>query len=174
MSSIKGDIYTALKDHLKNEITGLNWIDKYKGQLEYIEVGSEFVTFPAVFISFATSQWQTSGGGVQKSQTVISIITAYENYADSFDGSENEDEALLFWEFNEAVHKALQGFKGDCFTALERIGDQEDEDHTNVIATRFTYATEITDDSGARLNKYVIRPEIQDINVDHNADLATE
>src|SRR6185437_2811549 len=84
----------------------------------------------------------------------------FENYADSFNGSMNQDKALQFFDFNEAVHQSLQGFDGDLFTALDRVSDEDDEDQDMIIGTVFEYTTLITDTSADEHRKYTVVTDI--------------
>jgi len=81
--------------------------DKYRGQLDTPGI----FTFPrpAIFMSFGRFEWESGINGTQRGTGVIKFRIAVENYADSFEGSFNQDLALEFFEFNEKVHEALQG-----------------------------------------------------------------
>lgn len=150
--SIKGDIYKAIADQLKEQIPEIIWIDKDRNQFEHAD--QEFLPLPAVLISFPRAEFETKGAGLQTSTAIIAIRTGFENYAQSFEGSTDQDQALEFWEFNRKVYNALQGFSGDNFSGMVRISEDEDPEQNNVIPTRMEFVTTIQDYSNSRREKY--------------------
>lgn len=163
--SVKGTVFTAIGQHLMQKLqfapeTGLpslQWFDKDFGQAKLIQDGVIALPMPAVLFSFKTPDWGNTLSPVQHGETMIRVRVLFENYADSFQTAEgasiNQDKALQFFEFNERVHMALQGFEGNGFTALNRASDDEDDDHNNVIVTDVYYSTLISDDSADRSNQ---------------------
>lgn len=151
--SVKGSIYKQIAEHLMANITNLQMVDKDKGQLENM---SQFVLpLPAVLVSFGRFEYDNIGGGFKKGQGTIRFKVAYENYADSYTGSINQDLALQFFDFNEAVQNALEGFSSDLFSPLQLIADEDDQDHKNVIVTLFEYETTIVNKSGIADKNYI-------------------
>lgn len=151
--SVKGTIYKQIANYLTENITNLKIVDKDRGQLENI---SQFVLpLPAVLISFGRFEYEDIGGGLKKGQGTLRFKVAYENYADSYTGSINQDLALQFFDFNEAVQNALEGFSSDLFSPLQLIADEDDQDHKNVIVTLFEYETTIINKSGIADKNYI-------------------
>jgi len=79
---------------LKEQIETIEFVDKYRGQLDTPGI----FTFPrpAVFISFGRFEWQSMVNGSQKGEGLIKFRIVVENYADSYEGSVNQDLALDF------------------------------------------------------------------------------
>lgn len=151
--STKGTIFKTIADHLMQNVNGLKMVDKDKGQLDN---NSEFVIpLPAVFLSFGRFDYEDIGGGMKQGEGTIRFRVAYENYADSHTGSINQDQALAFFDFNEAVQEALEGFSGQDFSALTLVADEDDEDHKNIIITIMEYETTINNRSGKRTKNYI-------------------
>ena len=125
-------------------IPKLAWVDKNRGQIKYLskELG---IPFPAVLISFPEVDYEMLGAGVRKGACVVRITSLFENFADSFVGSFDQETALKYFEFNDLVFEALEEFSGACFTKLIRIKETEDEDHDFLIITHTDYATELTE-----------------------------
>lgn len=148
--SVKKDIYLAITSYLMETLNGengvrrLEWVDKDFGQLDKLDQVDAFPR-PAILMSFGTVDWELSGGSQQQGDAVLEFKVIFDNFADSFDGSDNQQLALEFFDFNEAVFEALQGLYGDGFTSLTRIQDEEDTDHDNFIVTPLRFATVITD-----------------------------
>lgn len=152
--SVKGKIYKAISEHLMAKVEGLTVVDKDRGQLENI---SEFaMPFPAILMSFDRFEYEPVGGGLKKGTGIIRFRVAYENYADSYTGSVNQDLALQFFDFNEAVQTALEGFSSDLFSPLTLVADEDDQDHKNIIVTVFEYETTIINTSGCDDTNYVL------------------
>lgn len=159
-NSLKGKIYLALAKRLRDKLSydesevtksipSLRWIDKQAGQFRRPEMALP-VPSPAILISFPGTSWKTTGKGHQQGDMRIRIEIGYQNYADAFDGSPNIEEAIKFFEFNEAVHQALQGWSTSMMTSLDRVMDEEDDDHGALIVTAFEYSTSIQDKSGSK------------------------
>lgn len=156
---VKKQIFLALQDHLVASIPSLQWIDKNMGQIATMDQQLP-IPMPGILIGFGSTQWLTISAGLKQGQAIISIITLYENYADSFTGSVNQDIALSYFDFTELVTTALEGFSGPNFTPLILIADQEDEDHANFIVTVLQFSTVITNTSSVNKNTTTVEPEL--------------
>lgn len=158
--SIKKHTQKEIGTYLKNQIESLQFFDKYRGQLDTPGI----FTFPrpAVFMSFGRFEWESGVNGTQRGTGVIKFRIAFENYAESYTGSVNQETALEFFEFNEKVHEALQGLSGTYFEALKRVSDEDDEDHGNIIVTIMEYQTVLIDNSALVTKNYVlVDPELK-------------
>jgi len=156
MMSIKGNVFRALSNHLKEKLTfdqslpgalpSVQWIDKYNSQV-LSNIPDPKILYPAVFISFTTFKWTPATYKVQKGTGIIRIHTVFENIADSHLGAPDQEKALQFLEFNEAVFKVLEGISGIGFTALSRVSEREDINHDRLIVTVTDYQTQLLDES---------------------------
>lgn len=167
--SVKGIIFRQLAAYLMETLQfdqviteanpmplpNLAWVDKQMGQFIHPELFNS-IPLPGVLISFRKTQWENIGRQVQKGNAIITFWVYFENYADSFEGSMNQDKAIQFFDFNEAVHVALQGLFGESFTDLVRLSDEDDEDHDMIIGTIFEYGTTINDTSSDGQRKSVM------------------
>jgi hypothetical protein len=152
--SVKKHTQKEIGAFLKENIETLAFVDKYRGQLDTPGI----FTFPrpAVFISFGRFEWESMVNGSQRGEGLIKFRIVVENYADSYEGSVNQDLALDFFEFNEKVHEALQGLSGTYFSNLKRKTDEDDEDHGNLIVTVMEYQTTLIDNSANETKNYVL------------------
>lgn len=168
--SIKGNVYRLLSNHLKSKLTfdqsvpgalpSIKWIDKYNSQI--LNLAKELpIPYPAIFLQFVTFNWTTASNKVQKGSGIIRVYVAFENYADSYLGSVNQDKALAFFEFNQEVYKALEGTSGPGFTGLSRVTDTEDVDHDMLILSVTDYSTQLLDDSADETkNHQLVDPDV--------------
>jgi hypothetical protein len=168
--SIKGNIFRLLSNQLKTKLTfdqslpgalpSVKWIDKYNSQILKTSPDPA-IQYPAIFIQFSTFKWTTANNKVQKGAGIIRLHVAFENHEDSQMGAVNQDKALQFLEFNEAVFNTMEGFSGKGFTALSRITDKEDIDHSSIIVTMMDYQTQLLDDSADEAkNQQLADPEL--------------
>jgi hypothetical protein len=151
--SIKGIVYKEITDHLEVQVPELIYIDKDRGQVEKENV--LLIPKPAVLIGFMRFEWSDIGNGIKQGKGTIRVRVACENYAESYSGSIDQDKALEFFDLNEKVDAALEGFTGTKFSKLIKTADEDDLDHTNVIVTVYEYETTITDDTNANCSKMV-------------------
>ncbi|HUH35131.1 MAG TPA: hypothetical protein VL022_04795 [Moheibacter sp.] len=151
--SIKAKIFKQISEHLNQEVPELVLIDKERGQYE--KENELLIPKPAVLIAFLRFEWQDVGNGVKEGKGSIQIRTGIENYAESYTGSIDQEDAIAFFELNEKIDKTLEGLSGANFTALEKIADEDDLEHSNIIVTVFEYATTIIDDSQSDASKMV-------------------
>lgn len=164
MSSAKTKLYRLIGDHLMDTLGGtgvievleyegtdqeetievpkLQWYDKNRGQIKFLtkELG---IPMPAVLISFPDINYESLGSGLQKGATTIRITTLFESFADSHHGSFDQDIALKYFYFNDLIVETLGNFEGSFFTKLQRITEQEDEEHDYLIITNIDFTTEI-------------------------------
>lgn len=165
--SVKKSIYTQLDGYLKTQMTftgpnalpSLKWVDRDTGQLQYLD--QDIVPTPAILIKFGRVDYKTTGNNTQQGLGTIRFTLIVENYADSFEGSVNQNKAIEYWELLEAMHKALQGTSGTAFTPLDRVAEPEEEVMGNLIVCYAEYATIITDNSADGSSNIVLTdPEL--------------
>ena len=157
--SVKGHTHKELETYLKQQIPALKWFDKDKGQFE--NISNHVMPFPAILFSYGNTPYTTMGNKVQKGAVTLRFRIGYENYADSFIGSINQEKALDFFEFNEAVYKALQGLSTTYLRNLERSTDEDDTDHKNVIVTIMEFTGTLIDDSAEEGKNFtLVEPEL--------------
>jgi len=74
-----------------------------------------------------------------------------------------------FFDFNEAIYKALQGLSTTHIRNLERTADEDDQDHKNVIVTLMEFTGTLIDDSAEETKKFqLVEP---DLNVEYKKPL---
>lgn len=161
--SVKGLTFKEIGTYLKQAVPELKWFDKDKGQFE--NISNHVMPLPAVLMSFGRTPYQTQSGLIQKGTLTLRFRIGYENYADSFTGSINQDKALEFFDFNEAIYVALSGLSTTYMKNLERTADEDDQDHKNVIVTIMEFTGTLIDDAADECKNFVLtEPEL---NVEH-------
>jgi hypothetical protein len=160
--SVKGHTFKEISSYLIQELQfhdgrlpSLQWVDRDKGQFEQMDRELP-IPFPAILLSFGRAEYETVGKSTQEGSGILRIRVGYESYAESFDGSIDQEQALKFWEFMEEVHKKLQGLSGTYFSSLERIAEEEDLDHDMIIVNIMEYRCKIFDSSADKTKRYVL------------------
>lgn len=166
--SVKKEIFKILGDHLMatvkdlpDGLPDLRWFDKQMGQFTSPEL-SFAVPLPAVLFEYGPITWTEASKGIQKGDGSIKVTIYFENYANSFTGSLNQDLALQFWEFTEQVHLACQGFSiPDKMGKMVRFGDAEDTEQDMIITSSNEYAVTIYDVAAYEARNFVdVDPEV--------------
>jgi hypothetical protein len=158
--SVKGHTHKELEAYLKKEIPTLKWFDKDRGQFN--DLTNNLMPFPAILFSYGNTPYETLSNKVQKGSVTLRFKIGYENYADSFIGSINQEKALEFFDLNESVYIALQGLSTTYLRNLERSADEDDDDHKNVIVTILEFTGTLIDDSAEEGKNFtLVEPELQ-------------
>lgn len=166
--SVKKEIFKNIGTYLMakvKEVEGLpdlKWFDKQMGQFDVPEL-SYALPLPSVLMEFGEFAWETNVANAQSGQGRIRFYIYFENYSNSFTGATDQELALRFFEFTEAVHKALQGYSiPGLMTALERINDNEDIAQDMVITSIVDYSCTINDASTNRTQKFIdVDPDVE-------------
>lgn len=117
------ELYKELADIITTNINEVKWVDVWKNQVSFLDSELPFPA-PAVFLAFQSDNMSDLS---QKQQDITMLVTAYiyyETFAESFEGSYNQDSALGFGEILTNVHKNLHGTSGTNFSSMKRIGFQ--------------------------------------------------
>jgi hypothetical protein len=153
MSNLKKELFIALSDHLEAkliatvDLPAAQWIDKDLGQFELMEEGVTNIPLPAVLISFPDTDYETMVGGDQTGTGAIRLRIGFENYYDANAGNPDRIKALQFFEFNEAVHKAIMSFTMQKINGVKRVAEAEDLNHKSVIITEVIYEYTLFDEN---------------------------
>lgn len=107
-----GDIFIAIMERIAEAMPQLSLIDEDYGQLEGREDMDTYpVTFPAVFVGYADSDWKDLGFGVQKSQSMIVVRLAIDCYDDTHYTSGTYEKVRLRQDMATELYRTLQEFQ---------------------------------------------------------------
>lgn len=118
-------LFTAIADHLQNQLPAIKWIDDDYGQIDSYQLRPS-VVFPCVLISINYPDTQDTGHAADQEQIIRAQITlrlATERIAPSNNQAPPEvrSQALAHYDLQHQVYQALQGFdNGNTFTPLTR------------------------------------------------------
>jgi hypothetical protein len=172
--SIKKDLYTQIGAYLMAALQtydavaapagilpaglalpGLKWFDKQMGQFTNPELAYS-MPLPCILMEYQQFNWYTVGKNEQRGNGTIKFYIYFENYADAFTGSVNQQLALNFFDFTEYVNLALQGFHLPNMSALDRVTDNEDSAEDMIITSMAEYGTIITDTTTDESRNFVL------------------
>ena len=162
--SVKKDIFqqigTYLLATLKDFDPALNlpdlaWFDKQYDQFANPEYAFA-IPLPCILMEYQQFDWQTVGKNQQRGNGKIRFYIYFENYADSFTGTINQDLSLRYFDFAEQVNLALQGFTLPNMTALLRVTDNKDLSGDMIVTGVVDYGTIITDATTDEYRNYVL------------------
>ncbi len=138
------------------DLPGIAWFDKQMGQFTNSEQFYS-IPLPGTLMEYGPFTWSTVGKNQQRGNGIIRFYHYFENYADSFTGSVNEQMALRFFEWTDQIHLLLQGYAiAGKMQALDRVGDNEDNAQDMIITSVVEYNTVIIDNSTDRTRKNVL------------------
>jgi len=93
--SVKGLTHKEIETYLMQTVPTLKGFDKDKGQFE--NHSNHVLPLPYILMSFGRTSYETQGNQAQKGNLSLRFRIGYENYADSFNGSINQEKALEFF-----------------------------------------------------------------------------
>ncbi|MBB6131345.1 hypothetical protein [Mucilaginibacter lappiensis] len=172
--SIKKDLFkqigaylmATLKDlPLELNLPDLQHFDKQMGQFTNPEL-SYAIPLPCVLMEYGQFNWKTVGKNQQRGDGYIRFYLYFENYADSFTGSVNQELALQFFEYSEQLNMALNGFSLPGMKSLERVSDNEDTAQDMIITSMVDFGTVIDDIASDYTRNFVMAdPDVTVIRV---------
>ncbi len=120
------EIFQDISDRLTAEVTAIRWIDFDLGQFE---MDPPPVSWPCVLIGFGDAAWSTFSQNIQEGQVNINIRVGFRLFERTHSKTNQtfRDEALEHLDTVSAVHRALQGFSGECFAPLNRISQSNEK-----------------------------------------------
>ena len=102
---------------------------------------------PYALIEFSSIVWENETRGGQSGDAVIAITVAGSQIGDFNAGSLSQTPALESLFLLERVHRALQGWSGNGWSAFSRTSTEVDHRRTSVVAHTMVYNTRIVDTS---------------------------
>ena len=135
-------IYKEIIAQLKTAVTDLRYISADDGQLDQPdEVGNYPILLPAALVEIDGIDWTSTEWTEQSGEGQLIVTYAWRNPA-RFD-SNSTDTALLNattrWAIATAIAKALHGFSGTNFGALERLRTEREKLPGAVNLIRITF-----------------------------------
>lgn len=143
------DEYAELRDRLET-LPEFEHIDLWHDQVNYLSEEHPFPT-PAVFLEFNTLQVDDAGELMQTTVLQVDFHIFYETLADTYEGADIQDEALMYLDLLLLVGLMFHGRSGTCFHQMRRTGTMREESGGAGNLYRISFETNITEFSGLNL-----------------------
>lgn len=144
--------YLKIAQRLMARAPEVKYIDWDVDQLDNPEAGYYPPAFPCVLISIVEGDPQSIGENLQEIDLVLAFRIAFivpENM-NSLSPLQIIETGLERFKITKKVHKALQGFIGDNFNALDRNAISQENHPGGVLAFIYHYQTLLADNSAIR------------------------
>lgn len=132
------ELYKELAEKIKNSITGIEWVDLWHNQVGFLETEHPFPT-PAIFMGFRSNNMQDLSQRVQKVNIQIDFYLYFETFADTFEGSYNQDTALNFLKAIGELNTLFHASVGNNYSSMKRTGFNPEETGNAGNLYRITY-----------------------------------
>lgn len=134
MANPKRDLYLAIRQQILNEVKEIKHVLFYNNQFDRDNEEEAFL-YPNCFIEFNQMLWTSTTQGQQRGDIDVKVYLGFERY---------ETESLTIFDTIQNVFVALQGFAtGVLFSPLNRIEEEQDVNHDNVIVWTITFKTSL-------------------------------
>ena len=153
------DFYTTLKAQIET-VTEVKTVRLYNNQIAKQSEESAWA-YPAVFIEFTDIDWETTQAANQQGTLNIRLYQAFESY---------QDEDTDLFTILEKIFKAVHGFQGASFSALQRTSDTQDTDHDQIIIWKTDFITDLVD-CGATVQKDLVSATVTSIDILKDLDI---
>lgn len=114
------DLYTELSEKITTHLPNVEWVDLWHNQINFLEEEHPFPT-PAVFLNFRTLDIQDTGLKVQQVRLQVDCFLFYETFADTYQGSSNQESALEFLQLLNDLYALLHGTSGENYSEMRRL-----------------------------------------------------
>ena len=136
MANPKKDIFLSIRKQVLDQVKEINHMLLFNNQFDR-DNEEEAFSYPNCFFEYVQLIWNGNIKQTQTGETQIKLHLGFERY---------ETESLTIFDTIQKVYLALQGFSDtNLFTGLQRIEEEQDTDHDQVIVWTITFSTQITD-----------------------------
>lgn len=143
------DLYVEISEKLTSNISEILWVDLWHNQVNFLTSEHSFRT-PAVFLRFRTLGTEDLGDKQQKVNLQIDFYLYYETFLDTFQGAYNQSGALEFLKTMEKIHGVFHGTAGDNYSAMRRVGYNDEETGGSGNLYKITFTCLSIDTSAAK------------------------
>ncbi len=132
-------LYLALVNRLKAEVPELITIDLFNNQLANI-LEKQVIFFPCVLIEFEQINFTNRTENIQEADIRLRFHLAQNIIGlDTYEGSENLNDALAIFDLKDKVNQALMTFVEPNTSDFRRVGERNDAQYTNIHVIELLY-----------------------------------
>lgn len=150
----KKDLFLAIQARIKTVVPQIKTVALQGGQLISRKTKRQPIFFPCVLVKFSDIPYTDLAEGIQEGEVTLNIQVASEMIGLDVDSySANQAEALAFFDLQEEVHIALQGFAPTNCSPFLRSVDRQDDNFEKLYIFETSYKTLMKDASTAFSNQ---------------------
>jgi len=114
------ELYKELCQKVIAAIPEIEWQDLWHNQVTFLEDEHPFPT-PALFYGIRILNAEDGGEKLQDLDVQIDMYHFFETFADTYNGSFNQDSALGFLDNCNKVYQLFQGTSGNSYAEMRRV-----------------------------------------------------
>lgn len=139
------EVYTAIADRLKDEVSALRWIDMDTGQLD-VQAERPAVAFPACLIDVNYPVCVDLGQTIQNVDCQVVLRVAFNFTGQTSHVAPGRTDALnSMFSVLAAIHAALQGWGSEALTNFSRVSATAEKRRDGLKVYRLVYNTGFTE-----------------------------
>lgn len=121
MNSFYANLFLAIQERIKNQVPEIRFVEQNFGQYGFEDYRA-MVAFPALLIDFPLTNYSALQGNIQLGSATINVALLFEPFSQSYNLAPDavKQKALEYYDIEQKVCKALQGFATDYCTPLAR------------------------------------------------------
>lgn len=147
MNSLFAQLLLKAQDHIKANVPDIRWTDQDLGQLEWYEIRPA-VSWPCCLIDFNSTTYEQMQLNRQLGNLTFTLRLGFDNFSSS--GSTGplpvREKALEFYELEQKLYKAFQGWNADGLmqdcSRVSAVTERREGDNFRVRVLTFTSMTE--------------------------------
>lgn len=146
-NSFFAKLYLEIQQKIKNEILEIRFVEQNFGQYGFDDFRAK-VAFPAMLIDFANTNYSAMQGDIQLAEATINIVLLFEPFSQSYNLAPDavKQKALEYYEIEQKVFKALQGWQTDFCTPLVRTdAKSQNRNEIGLRIRELNFTTEFED-----------------------------
>lgn len=148
MNTFYKTLFLALQEHIAKEVPEIKFIDQNIGQYGFDDFRAK-VAFPAILIDFPNTTFSALAGNIQLGVASVEISLFFDVYAQTyhFAPHETKEIGLNYFEIEQKVFKALQGFNanGLCTPFVRSEVRSQNNNEIGMRIRQLYFSTEFED-----------------------------
>lgn len=148
MNTFYKTLFLALQEHIAKEVPEIKFIDQNIGQYGFDDFRAK-VAFPAILIDFPNTTFSALAGNIQLGVASVEISLFFDVYAQTyhFAPRETKEIGLNYFEIEQKVFKALQGFNanGLCTPFVRSEVRSQNNNEIGMRIRQLYFSTEFED-----------------------------
>jgi hypothetical protein len=154
------DLYKELAGRITANLEGIQWVDLWHEQVNYLTEELPFPT-PAVFIGLRATGMDDAGKLVQQCGIQVDMYLFYETFSDTYIGSSNQSGALEFLEELTRLYALFHGKPGEHYSSMRRVDMSREDSGGAGNLYRISFECLVTDYGAQQLFTEVENPEAE-------------